>query len=107
VSPIIASTGIVGMIENDESFDTRGLTIDFIRRAIEEWNYPWDLTAGHLPPGAQPSRAVSQPSQVTCSLGIDSDPSGASITLNNISRGETPGHATLQQGKKYTATLGT
>lgn len=49
-APLIASTGIVGMIQNDSAYDTRALTIDFIQRAIQQWNYPWDLTAGRVTP---------------------------------------------------------
>ena len=42
-APLIAITGITGMIQKDFADDTRALTIDFIQQAIQRWNYPWGL----------------------------------------------------------------
>jgi hypothetical protein len=44
-APLIADTGIVGMIQNDLADDARALTVDYIQRAFQDWNYPWDLRA--------------------------------------------------------------
>jgi ketosteroid isomerase-like protein len=41
--PAIAESGIIGMIETDSAEETRALSADFIRKAFEGWNHPWDL----------------------------------------------------------------
>jgi hypothetical protein len=117
-APLIASTGIVGMIQNDSAYDTRALTIDFIQRAILQWNYPWDLTAGRTsgpqtvtpvtlaaPPPSNPAPAEPAPVQQACSVDIDSEPSGASIRINGVSRGTTPKKISLTKGQNYSLSL--
>ena len=106
-APLIASTGIVGMIQNDSAYDTRALTIDFIQRAIQQWNYPWDLTAGRVTPQRVIPQEDSTPTPVpqTCSLDIDSNPSGAGIKVNGASRGKTPDRITLTRGTSYGLSL--
>jgi hypothetical protein len=41
--PVIADTGIIGMIETDSAGNARALSVDFIKRAFESWNQPWGL----------------------------------------------------------------
>ena len=41
--PVIADTGIIGMIETDSAGNARALSVDFIKRALESWNHPWGL----------------------------------------------------------------
>jgi len=45
-APLIADSGIVGMIQQDSAEDTRAITIDFIQRAFANWNLPWGLRPG-------------------------------------------------------------
>lgn len=47
--PLVADTGIVGMIQNDAPDYALALTVGFIKNALQEWNYPWDLTNGAPP----------------------------------------------------------
>jgi hypothetical protein len=42
-APLIAESGIIGMIVEDEAGLSRALPIEIINRAIEGWNLPWDL----------------------------------------------------------------
>jgi len=49
-APLISNTGIVGMIQQDLAGDTRAVTIDFIKRAFQGWNYPWDLRPASIFP---------------------------------------------------------
>jgi Trypsin-like peptidase domain len=44
-APLVADTGIVGMILNDSEDITTAISIDFVERAFRQWNHPWDLTA--------------------------------------------------------------
>jgi Trypsin-like peptidase domain/PEGA domain len=92
--PLIAKSGIVGMIQNDSEDDTRALTIDIIKAALLEWNYPWDLTytSGSTPPPPPPA---------SCTVAVESDPPEASITLDGIARGQTPADLDLVSGKTY------
>jgi hypothetical protein len=61
-APLVADTGIVGMILNDSEDITTAISIDFIERAFRKWNHPWDLTAsqssasspGSAPPTSTP-----------------------------------------------------
>jgi len=45
-APLVADTGIVGMILNDSEDMTTAISVDFIERAFRQWNHPWDLAAG-------------------------------------------------------------
>lgn len=54
--PLVADTGIVGMIQNDAPDYALALTIGFIKNALQEWNYPWDLTNG-APPYVAPTNS--------------------------------------------------
>ena len=98
-APVIADSGIVGMIQSDSSDDTRALTIDFIQRAFHEWNYPWSLQ-----PGAAVDEPAPAPTQA-CSVTIDSDPSGSRVYLDSVARGETPTHLDLVRNKTYTLSV--
>jgi Trypsin-like peptidase domain/PEGA domain len=95
--PLIAGTGIVGMIQNDSEDDTRALTIDIVRDAFREWNYPWDLRETNSGGAGGTSSAPQQ----SCTVSIESDPADASITLDGVARGETPADLELVRGKTY------
>jgi hypothetical protein len=41
--PLVARSGIVGMIQNDSAEGTKALTIDFIKAAFQDWMHPWNL----------------------------------------------------------------
>ena len=41
--PLVARTGIVAMVQRGNEDDSFGLTIDFIKTKVQDWNYPWDL----------------------------------------------------------------
>ena len=75
------------------------MTIDFIERAVRQWNYPWDLT-----PGADSPIVVVNPPK-TCSVKVESDPSGANILLDRVARGTTPNTLQLTQGQSYALSL--
>ena len=49
--PLIASSGIVGMVVNDSADGTQALSIEFIRRAFRRWNHPWTIESS-APPNA-------------------------------------------------------
>ena len=61
-APLVAETGLVGIIQNDSEVSTLALTVDFIQRAFMEWNYPWDLTLSRFGSGggAGPPPAVNR-----------------------------------------------
>jgi hypothetical protein len=48
--PAISDNGIIGMIETDSAENTRILSVDFIKKALEEWHHPWDLLVHDSPP---------------------------------------------------------
>ncbi|MEK6374771.1 MAG: peptidylprolyl isomerase [Acidobacteriota bacterium] len=52
--PVIASTGIIGMVLKDSEEDATVLSIDIIQAAVQRWNHPWKLEATSAP---QPSAA--------------------------------------------------
>lgn len=103
--PLIAGAGILGMIQSDFEDDTRALTIDIVRNAFREWNYPWDLKEANSSGGG--TRAASgtsgqiSNSPQSCTVSIESDPADASITLDGVARGETPVDLELVRGKTY------
>jgi hypothetical protein len=43
--PLVAAGGIVGMVKAGSADDTRVLDIEYIRHAVQDWGYPWVLTA--------------------------------------------------------------
>ena len=44
-APLIADTGIIGMLITDASESTEAVSIEVIARAFAQWNLPWHLTA--------------------------------------------------------------
>jgi hypothetical protein len=99
-APLISDQGIVGMILQDSADDTRALTLDFIRRDFEEWNYPWDLTTGQR--GSEKPEVAPAKS---CSVSVRSTPSGARLTLDGAARGVTPTTLELTAGQTYALSL--
>jgi Trypsin-like peptidase domain/PEGA domain len=97
-APLISNVGIVGMIQNDSPDDTRALTIDFIRSAMQEWNDPWnlDLTSLRADPNPPKNDAPS-----SCQISINSTPSGAEVSIDGASRGDTPATAELAPGQSH------
>ena len=45
-SPLVSGTGIVGMVDAGSGDDARVLAVEYIKKAVQDWGYPWDLTAG-------------------------------------------------------------
>ena len=83
------------MIESDSAYDTRALTIDFIKRAVHQWNYPWSLE-----PGVEgPLGSLNEMPRQTCSVSVESEPSGARVLVDNIARGKTPTTVRITQGE--------
>ena len=41
--PLIAVSGIIGLIQSDSVDDTTALSIEFVRDSFQKWNHPWDL----------------------------------------------------------------
>ena len=51
-APLIAQNGIVGMVVRDEGGISYAVSIEFIAKAFNFWNHPWQLTAlGKAPSG--------------------------------------------------------
>ena len=44
-APLIADSGIIGMLTSDEGDTSYGLPIDKIRQAFEQWSFPFNLTS--------------------------------------------------------------
>jgi trypsin-like peptidase/PEGA domain-containing protein len=109
-APLIADTGVVGMILSAAPEDTtRALTIDLIKRAFQNWNHPWDLTAGtvqrapvtlsaapvapkteNLTPPSPDKKAAVAEKPATCPLQVNSNPAGAYVYLDDAPYGVTP-----------------
>jgi hypothetical protein len=87
-APLISDAGIVGMIQSDSNDDTRALTIAFIHSAIQEWNDPWDLES--TTPSRGGTETTTLLSDGPCQIRIGSSPSGADVTIDGNSRGNTP-----------------
>lgn len=47
--PLVASSGIVGMIVRDSADEATALSISFIKAAFHRWNHPWSLESGPVP----------------------------------------------------------
>jgi TPR repeat protein len=47
--PLISESGIVGMVVVDTGAVVRATPISLIKRAIEGWNYPWQLGSASVP----------------------------------------------------------
>jgi surface antigen len=76
-APLISEDGIIGMIIYDAMTISQALSIDFIQRAFEEWNYPWHLTpTGATPPLSPvqpgPSQKAQEPAPQRVAVRVDS-----------------------------------
>ena len=64
-APLIASSGIVGMVLRDSADEAQALSIEFIKGMFGQWNHPWDLrSAGGGAAAATepaPQRSASTP----------------------------------------------
>jgi len=64
--PLVASSGIVGLVERDSADNATALSITYVKAYFKEWNHPWDLDAAetqvvvHAPP-VTPVQAVPTP----------------------------------------------
>lgn len=47
--PVLSDTGIIGMIQTDSEQGTQALSIDFIKKIMQEWNHPWQLELYAIP----------------------------------------------------------
>jgi hypothetical protein len=56
-APLIADTGIIGMVTSEASESSEAVSIDMLARAFAQWNLPWQLTPfrGGESPGARPA----------------------------------------------------
>jgi hypothetical protein len=52
-APLISQSGILGMVVTDAGTFSEATPLDVIKRAIEKWNYPWQL----VEVGSQPLKA--------------------------------------------------
>jgi hypothetical protein len=62
--PLVSDGGIVGMLERHLPGDTtRAVSIELIRRAVQRWNLPWDLTPARSArtPDPEPTPVVRRP----------------------------------------------
>jgi adenosine deaminase len=44
--PLVTNTGIIAMVKAQSADDTRVLSIEYIKTAVQDWGYPWDLATG-------------------------------------------------------------
>lgn len=42
--PLVTETGILGMVKASSADDTRVLSVEYIKNAVQDWGYAWDLT---------------------------------------------------------------
>ena len=74
--PLVARTGIVGMVEAKSASDGRVLSISSIESAVENWGYPWQLELMPLPLQGDWSGTLQVPLPLVFTLG----PSGIGTT---------------------------
>jgi len=43
--PLLASSGIVGLVERDSADNASALSITYVKAYFKQWNHPWDLDA--------------------------------------------------------------
>ena len=66
-APLVADSGIIGMLTSDEGDTSYGLPIDKIRQAFEQWSFPFNLTsavstaATPTPPQRDPTPPQREP----------------------------------------------
>jgi len=83
--PLVAGTGIVGMIQNDAPDNGLALTIGFIRDALRGWDYPWDLEnspPGQAPPAAHKTQVGTTPATGTIQVVYNGDAYGCVLNLS-------------------------
>lgn len=118
-APLVADTGVVGMILNAAPEDTtRAITMDLIERAFQNWNHPWDLqratvagnvappppvTGGLTPPS--PEKKAPKTEATTCPLQVNSNPSGATVHLDDLPSGVTPVKLNLTTGRSHALSI--
>jgi len=84
-APLIAESGVVGMIVADEAGGvSRATAIDAIESALREWNHPWQLVA--LPPPGQTTAEPAAPDLETGEPSADLPPP----TLPDLSSSKRP-----------------
>lgn len=64
--PLVTNSGIIGMVKAKSVDDTRVLSIEYIKTAVQDWGYPWNLItvgAGEIAgsPKPQGTPTVTQP----------------------------------------------
>jgi hypothetical protein len=98
-APLIADTGIIGMVTADASESSEAVSIDIIARAFALWNLPWQLTpfqgdenlgakpAPRTPPAPKTPTAPTPPA-VAAALGrlCPTLSNGTTGTLLSVSR---------------------
>ena len=98
-APLVASSGIVGMVRTDAADTTRALVIEAIERSFKGWNHPWELTraavSGTVPAAAAnptgvetttPSSSSGQP----CTITVRTNPGAASVEVDDALIGNSP-----------------
>lgn len=74
-APLIADTGLIGMVTSDASESSEAVSMDILARAFAQWNLPWQLTPwrggeppdvrSEPPPSAAPAPTTPAPAPTT------------------------------------------
>jgi hypothetical protein len=111
-APLIADTGIIGMVTSDASESSEAVSIDIIARAFAQWNLPWQLTPlrsgeshGTRPKPTPPAAPATPPAApVTVPVAPATPPTAAPVLgrlCPTLSNGETGTlMAVSRQGKE-------
>jgi hypothetical protein len=108
--PLVTDTGIIGIVRANNADDTRVLSIDAIKAAVQDWGYPWDLD--YAPPASLAGGTTTEGSDSgghqlpePCRISVTSRPSGASVSLDGTASGETPTDVELTPGTTHELTV--
>jgi hypothetical protein len=78
--PVVAATGLIGILLTDSADNTQALSIDYIKGSLTEWNYPWSLE------NYDPAKLAASDQKKLESLKLAPTPSIADSTSRSRSR---------------------
>jgi hypothetical protein len=94
---VVAATGLIGILLTDSADNTQALSIDYVKGALAEWNYPWSLE------NYDPAKLAASDQKKLESLKIAATPSIADSTSRSRSRGCGVERWTVKTGKREVA----
>jgi hypothetical protein len=87
--PLVAPSGIVGLIVRDDASNTTALSITYVKSIFKKWNHPWDVDATEAtapPPVVAQTQPAAPPQAAPSSTTATADPAATQQTPRTQAR---------------------